>query len=64
MDRAQFGVFVLDQRRAELRKNGIKVKLQEQPLKILQLLPETHGQIVSREELRQRNLAGGHVRRV
>src|SRR5262245_41952868 len=53
-DRVQFGVFELDLQRAELRKNGVKVKLQEQPLKILQVLLENPGQIVSREELRNR----------
>src|SRR5215831_4731797 len=53
-DRVQFGVFELDLQRAELRKNGIKVKLQEQPLKILQVFLENPGQIVTREELRRR----------
>ena len=50
----QFGVFELDLQRAELRKNGVKVKLQEQPLKVLQVLLENPGQIVSREDLRRR----------
>jgi TolB-like protein/DNA-binding winged helix-turn-helix (wHTH) protein len=53
-DRVQFGVFELDLQRAELRKQGIKVKLQEQPLKLLQVLLETPGQIVTREKLRTR----------
>ena len=53
-DRVQFGVFELDLRHAELRRQGVKVKLQEQPLKVLQVLLENPGQIVSREELRQR----------
>ena len=48
----QFGVFELDLHRGELRKQGVKVKLQEQPLKVLQLLLETPGEIVSREYLR------------
>ena len=52
--RVQFGVFELDLRNAELRKSGIKVKLQDQPLKILQTLLENPGQIVTREELRGR----------
>ena len=50
----QFGVFELDLRRAELRKHGVRVKLQEQPLKVLQLLLENRGQIVTREQLRGR----------
>src|SRR5215470_13900115 len=53
-DHIQFGVFELDLRNAELRKSGTKVKLQEQPLKILQILLENPGQIVTREELRSR----------
>ena len=53
-ERVQFGVFELDLQRAELRKQGVKVKLQGQPLKILQVLLETPGQIVTREELRNR----------
>jgi len=48
----QFGVFELDLQGGELRKSGVKVKLQEQPLKILQLLLEHPGEIVSREDLR------------
>ena len=48
----QFGVFELDLQRAELRKKGVKVKLQEQPLKVLHLLLEKPGEIVSRERLR------------
>src|SRR5690349_17528440 len=53
-ERVQFGVFELDLKRAELRKSGMKVKLQEQPLKILQILLENPGQIVPREELQKR----------
>ena len=51
----QFGVFELDLQRGELRKEGVKVKLQDQPLKVLQFLLENPGQIVTREQLR------GHV---
>src|SRR5215467_12277586 len=53
-DRVQFGLFELDLQQAELRKNGVKVKLQEQPLKILQLLLENPGLIVTRDQLRSR----------
>jgi len=54
-DRAiQFGVFELDLRSGELRKRGVKVKLQEQPLQILGILLEKPGEVVTREELRQR----------
>src|SRR5215470_10262007 len=53
-ERVQFGVFELDLQNAELRKSGVKVKLQEQPLKILHILLENPGQIVGREELQKR----------
>jgi Tol biopolymer transport system component/DNA-binding winged helix-turn-helix (wHTH) protein len=48
----RFGVFELDLRAAELRKNGVKLRLQDQPYQILLKLIEHHGEIVSREELR------------
>jgi DNA-binding winged helix-turn-helix (wHTH) protein/TolB-like protein len=50
----QFGVYELDLLAVELRKQGVRVKLQEQPLKILQFLLEKPGQIVKREQLRSR----------
>lgn len=50
----RFGVFELDLRAAELRKRGIRIKLQEQPFQILSLLLEHPGEVVSREELRQK----------
>jgi Tol biopolymer transport system component/DNA-binding winged helix-turn-helix (wHTH) protein len=48
----RFGVFEIDLRAAELRKNGVKLRLQEQPYQVLLKLIEHHGEIVSREELR------------
>src|SRR5690242_10952221 len=48
----QFGLFELDVQQAELRKRGVRVKLQDQPLKVLQLLLENRGEIVTREQLR------------
>lgn len=50
----RFGVFELDLRAAELRKRGIRIKLQEQPFQILSLLLEHPGEVVTREELRQK----------
>jgi Tol biopolymer transport system component/DNA-binding winged helix-turn-helix (wHTH) protein len=50
----RFGVFELDLRAAELRRNGIRVKLQEQPFQVLAELLERPGQVVTREELRNR----------
>ena len=51
---ARFGVFELDLRTAELRRNGIKVKLQEQPFRLLAFLLDRAGDVVTREELRER----------
>jgi len=48
----RFGLFELDLRAGELRKNGVKLRLQEQPYQVLLKLIEHHGEIVSREELR------------
>src|SRR5687767_1979791 len=50
----RFGVFELDPRTGELRKSGLRVSLQEQPLQVLTLLLERRGELVTREELRQR----------
>ena len=50
----RFGVFELDVRAGELRRNGLKVKIQDQPLQILAMLLERPGQIVTRDELRAR----------
>ena len=56
----QFGDFQADARSGELRKRGIKIKLQEQPFRILLLLLENAGQVVSREQL-QKNLWPDHT---
>jgi Tol biopolymer transport system component/DNA-binding winged helix-turn-helix (wHTH) protein len=48
----RFGVFEFDLRAAELRKSGVKVRLQDQPYQVLLKLLEHPGEIVSREELR------------
>ncbi|MDB6010103.1 MAG: Adenylate cyclase [Gammaproteobacteria bacterium] len=53
-DRVHFGVFQLDLKAHELHKAGVKVKLQEQPFRVLALLVERAGQVVTREELRQK----------
>ncbi len=49
-----FGAFELDLRAAELRKNGHRIRLQEQPFQILVELLERPGQVVSREEIRNK----------
>ena len=48
----RFGLFEVDPRAGELRKNGVKLKLQEQPYQLLLKLLERPGEIVSREDLR------------
>ena len=50
----RFGVFEFDTRTRELRKHGVRVRLQGRPCQILQALVERPGQVVTREELRQR----------
>ena len=50
----RFGVFEADFDAGELRRQGVKVKLQEQPLQILEVLLERAGEIVSRDELQKR----------
>src|SRR5437879_13394623 len=49
----RFGAFELDEDAGELRREGIKVRLQEQPLQILQILLQHPGKVITREELRQ-----------
>jgi len=51
---ARFGVFELDIAAGELRKSGARLRLQEQPLQLLALLLERAGDVVTREELRQK----------
>ena len=47
----RFGQFELDLRAGELRKQGMRIRLQEQPFQVLAMLIDHSGQIVSREEL-------------
>src|SRR6266702_4628173 len=49
-----FGVFEVDLRAAELRKHGVRIKLQEQPFQILSLLLEHPGEVLTRDELREK----------
>ena len=53
-DNVRFSGFELDLASAELRKSGVKVRLQEQPFLVLRALVERPGEVVSREELQQR----------
>jgi DNA-binding winged helix-turn-helix (wHTH) protein len=49
-----FGDFAIDPRAGELFKKGTKIKLQQQPFQVLAILLERPGDLVTREELRQR----------
>ena len=50
----RFGPFELSEREGELRKNGVRLKLQEQPFRVLVELVANAGKVVSREELQQK----------
>ncbi|MGE5325835.1 MAG: winged helix-turn-helix domain-containing protein, partial [Deltaproteobacteria bacterium] len=50
----RFGVFEADLRAGELRKEGLRIKLQEKPFQLLAALLERPGEVVSREELREK----------
>ena len=54
----RFGVFEADLRAGELRKHGLKLKLQEQPFRILAMLLERPGQVVTREDLQKKLWVG------
>ena len=55
----RFGVFELDVRAGELRKRGLRIPLQQQPLQILLLLLERPGEVVTRQELQEKLWPGG-----
>ena len=52
--RYRFGIYEADVRAGELLREGSKIKLQEQPFQVLVALLERPGEIITREELRQR----------
>lgn len=49
----RFGIFEVDLAAGELRKGGVRMRLQEQPFQVLCLLMRRSGKVVTREELRQ-----------
>ena len=51
----RFSVFEVDVRAGELRKQGVRIKLQEQPFQVLTILLQRPGEVVTREELRSQN---------
>jgi len=50
----QFGIFEIDLRAGELRRNGSKIRLQEQPFQILVMLLARPAEVVTREELQKK----------
>jgi len=52
--RVRFGAFEVDLGSGELRKHGVKIKLQDQPFQILALLLERPGEVVTRDELQHK----------
>src|SRR5436305_3265015 len=50
----RFGLFEVDLQAGELRRQGFKVKLQEQPFQVLVMLLDRPGEVVTREELQKR----------
>ena len=50
----RFSVFEVDLAAGELRKNGARIRLQEQPFQVLATLLEHAGQVVTRDDLRQK----------
>ena len=52
--RLRFGVFELDLRAGELRKHGLRIRIQDQPFQVLAMLVEHAGEVVTREELQKK----------
>ena len=50
----RFGVFEVDRAAGELRKSGVRIRLQEQPFQVLSALLENAGRVVTREDLREK----------
>src|ERR1035438_4543904 len=50
----RFGVFEVDLAAGELRKNGARIRLQEQPFQVLTALQQNAGEVVTRDDLRKK----------
>src|SRR5690242_21675299 len=50
----RFGIFEVDLRAGQLRRSGVKVRLQEQPFQVLSMLLDRPGEVVTREDLHAR----------
>src|SRR5436305_1282896 len=49
----RFGIFEVDLQAGELRRQGLKIKLQKQPFQVLTMLLERPGEVVTREEIQK-----------
>lgn len=54
LGKIRFGVYELDRDAMELRKHGALLRLQEQPLRVLAMLTERPGEVITREQLQER----------
>lgn len=52
--KTRFGAFDVDLRSGELHKDGVRLKLQDQPFKLLAILLDHPGDVVTRDEIRQK----------
>ncbi len=50
----RFGTYEVSLQSGEVRKAGVRIRVQQQPLKLLEVLLERPGEVVTREELRSR----------
>src|SRR6516165_8421951 len=50
----RFGTYEVSLQSGEVRKSGVKIRVQQQPMSLLQILLERPGEVVTREELRAR----------
>src|SRR6201993_546669 len=50
----RFGTFEVSFQSGELRRAGVKIRVQQQPMRLLEILLERPGEIITREELRSR----------
>jgi TolB-like protein/DNA-binding winged helix-turn-helix (wHTH) protein/Flp pilus assembly protein TadD len=50
----RFGTFEVSLQSGEIRKGGVRIRVQQQPMKLLEILLERPGEVVTREELRGR----------
>jgi TolB-like protein/DNA-binding winged helix-turn-helix (wHTH) protein/Flp pilus assembly protein TadD len=50
----RFGTFEVSLQSGEVRKSGLRIRVQQQPMKLLEVLLERPGAVITREELRSR----------